>query len=112
MRSETKNTLETVRCEGNVVVQQDPAKEGEKGVNITGNTLTMDYHEDGNTLVVMSDGDSDSDLAVLEMDTLRIVGLDIHIDQAANKAWVVGTGAMTMESKTSFSGETLKSPCR
>jgi hypothetical protein len=107
LRGETKSILETVRCEGAVKVHQDPAKGDERGVDIAGDKLAMDYHEEGNTLVVMSDGD---DPASLEMDKMSIFGLDIHIDQAENKAWVNGPGAMTMVSQTSFSGEPLKKP--
>jgi hypothetical protein len=113
IRGETKNTLETLRCEGQVHVQQDPAKPGEKGVDITGSKLAMDYHEEGNLLVVTGD-DKDTltgdDVAILQMDTMLIIGNDVHIDQASNKAWVVGPGVMRMESKTSLSGDQLKQP--
>ena len=109
----TKNTLEKLRCDGKVQVKQDPAKPDEKGVDIQGSKLTMDYHPDGNYLVVTGDGHDGStgenDVATLQMDKIYIVGTnEVHINQASNKAWVMGPGTMKMDSNTSFSGEQLK----
>lgn len=103
-KTETRNTLETLRCEGSVHVRQDPAKPEEKGVDVTGDTLLMKCRPEGNNLVVTGD------LARLQMDRTVIWGTDVNIDQAENRAWVNGAGAMQMESKTNFQGEELKKP--
>jgi hypothetical protein len=73
----------------------------------------MDYHEDGNMLVVTGDSQdtiNGEDVAILQMDKMLIIGNDVHIDQATNKAWVLGPGVMRMESETSLSGDKLKRP--
>ena len=85
-------------------MHQDPAKEGEKGVDVKGDSLEMTYHPEGNFLVVMGD------LAQLMMDQIYIMGPEVNIDQAANKAWVNGAGAMQMESKSDFQGQPLEKP--
>ena len=61
----------------------------------------MTAHPDGNFLVVTGD------LAQLRMDRMLIVGPEVNIDQANNKAWVNGVGAMQMESTTNFQGTKL-----
>jgi len=98
---ENKNHLEKLWTEGSVTVQQDSEKPGEKGVDIKGDTLHMTAHPDGNFLVVTGD------LAQLRMDKMLIVGPEVNIDQATNKAWVNGVGAMQMESTTNFQGTKL-----
>ena len=104
VRGKEKNTLERLQAEGDVVVLQAPAKGEEKGVDIRGAALDMTYHPEGNFLVVQGD------LAQLQMDKIYIVGPEVNIDQAANKAWVNGPGAMQMESATNFQGEKLSKP--
>ena len=91
---ENKNKLERFWTEGSVTVRQDSEKPGEKGVDIKGDTLQMTAHPDGNFLVVTGD------LAQLRMDRMLIVGPEVNIDQATNKAWVNGVGAMQMEGTT------------
>ena len=98
---ENKNKLERFWTEGSVTVKQDSEKPGEKGVDIKGDTLQMTAHPDGNFLVVTGD------LAQLRMDRMLIVGPEVNIDQATNKAWVNGVGAMQMESTTNFQGTKL-----
>lgn len=101
----SKNELEKLRTEGQVHVQQAPEKPGERGLDIRGDTLELTKKPDGNEIVVTS-----SDLAELEMDKLAIRGPQINIDQAENKAWVNGRGAMTLESDRNFQGTQLKQP--
>jgi hypothetical protein len=86
---------------GGVTVHQDPAKAGDGGIHIEGNTLDMKCHPEGNLLVVTGD------LAQLEMDKILILGPEVNIDQAANKAWVIGEGAMRMQSNTTLEGKPL-----
>lgn len=103
LRSEIRNTLDKLWTEGTVHVQQEPAKPDEKGVDIRGDTLTMNYHPEGNLLVVTG-----NDVAQLQMDKIYIIGPEVNIDQAANKAWVTGCGAMMMESNTSLAGNKME----
>jgi hypothetical protein len=44
------------------------------------------------------------------MDKMLILGPEVNIDQVANKAWVNGIGAMTIDSDTDFEGKKLKKP--
>src|SRR5262249_7291644 len=101
IRSGPKNQLDKLWTEGSVQVRQDPAKPDEKGVDIKGDTLELTYHPEGNYLVVTGD------LAQLRMDKIYILGPEVNIDQAANKAWVNGIGAMQMDSATNFQGNKL-----
>ncbi len=103
LRSETKSQIDKLWTEGTVHVQQEPAKPDEKGVDIQGDTLQMTGNPDGNFLVVTGD------LAKLRMDKIYILGPEIRIDQANNKAWVIGVGAMQMESNTTFGGNKTES---
>ena len=114
-RGKEKNTLQKLQAEGYVHVVQAPAKADEKGVDIKGAELTMMYHPEGNFLVVEGDpegkaGVAQDDLAQMLMDKIFIIGPEINIDQAANKAWVEGPGAMQMDSATNFQGEKLAKP--
>jgi lipopolysaccharide export system protein LptA len=99
-----KNELEKLRTEGQVHVHQAPEKPDEKGLEIVGDTLELTKKPDGNEIVVTGD------LAELQMDKLMIRGPQVNIDQAENKAWVNGLGAMTIESDRSFQGTPLKHP--
>lgn len=102
LRSESRTTLERVWCEHDVVVLQEASKPGERGVDIRGATLELEPQPEGNQLNVTGD------LAQLQMGKIYIVGAEIKIDQASNKAWVTGAGAMQMESDTTFDGQKMK----
>lgn len=97
-------SLDAIDKRGGVVVRQAPAKPGEEGVYIEGNTLDMSSFASGNVLVVTGD------LAQLKMDKIFILGPEVNIDQVANKAWVVGGGAMQMHSTTTLEGKPLAHP--
>jgi hypothetical protein len=103
LRAEDRNALDKLWTEGSVHVRQDPdpAKPDEKAVDIRGDTLQMKAHPEGNELVV------NGDLAQLQMDKIYIIGPEVNIDQATNRAWVHGVGAMQMESATNFQGAKL-----
>jgi hypothetical protein len=96
--------LDAVDKRGGVEVRQEPAKPGEEGVYIEGNTLNMDCYPGGNVLVVTGD------LAQLKMDKIFIVGPEVNIDQVLNKAYVIGGGAMQMQSTTTLEGKPLARP--
>jgi lipopolysaccharide export system protein LptA len=91
----------TIDNKGGVRVHQDPTRTGEQGIHIEGNTLDMKCYPDGNMLVVTGD------LAQLEMDKILILGPEVNIDQAKNKAWVFGEGAMRMQSNQTLDGKPL-----
>jgi len=105
LRGETKNTLEKLWTEGNVHVHQAPANPGEQGVDITGETLNILCHPDGNLMIVTG---NEKDFARLRMDQIFVMGPQIQIDQARNEAEVKGAGAMIVSSKTTLSGQPLE----
>jgi hypothetical protein len=110
LRCGDRNQLDKMWSQGNVHVRQEPAKPDEKAVDIRGSTLQMVAHPEGNELVVIGgSGDSadNNDCAQLQMDKIYIIGPEVNIDQATNRAWVHGAGAMMMESATNFQGAKL-----
>jgi lipopolysaccharide export system protein LptA len=111
MRIGEQNQLKQLKAKGAVHVTQEPAKAGQKGVDIHGESLQMLAYPDGNFLTVegaTSSDLADADLARLEMDRMLILGPVVNINQRTNEAWVNGMGAMTMESDTDFQGNKLK----
>jgi hypothetical protein len=111
VRSGPKTTLQRLWTEGRVHVEQAPAKPNEGGVDIHGETLELLYHPEGNVLTVRGGDDTvGEDIARLEMDRTKILGREVVIDQAANKASVTGAGAMTMVSANNFEGGKLEKP--
>ena len=102
LRFGERSQLEELRSEGTVHVTQDPADPKEKGIDIKGETLHMTVQPEGNLLTVTGD------LALLDMGKLVLKGPTVNIDQATNRAWVDGIGAMIMESDTDMEGKKLK----
>jgi hypothetical protein len=96
--------LDNLDKRGGVIVRQEPAKPGEEGVYIEGNTLDMNCTAAGNKLHVTGD------LAQLRLDKIFILGPEVNIDQVANKAWVDGQGAMQMQSDKTMDGKPLARP--
>jgi hypothetical protein len=114
IRGAGKSTVDELFCEGAVHVVQAPAKEGERKTEVKGHTLKMSAALD-NCHVLEVTGGSDpklleNDTAELHTDKMQIIGPQIIINQYQNRAWVVGDGAMTMESNTNFQGDALKTP--
>jgi lipopolysaccharide export system protein LptA len=108
LRCDERTALDHLWTEGKVLVHQEPNKAGEQGVDIKGGTLNMKCYAEGNVLEVSGDyRDEGEDLAQLKIDKMHIVGPDVHIDQALNKVWVYGPGAMNMQSNTSLEGKPL-----
>jgi hypothetical protein len=103
-RMDNRDRLDRLRCEGTVQVRQDPVRADEKGLDIRGETLQLTGSPEGNLLTVTGD------LAQLRMDRKLIVGPEVNIDEAANKVWVTGIGAIQMESLTNFQGDKLSKP--
>lgn len=116
IRTENRNDLEKLWCEGKVRVRQDAVKDEDRGVDIRGHTLRLQRTLEGNILTVAGDlrkqrdGMILGDLAQVQLDKLTILGPEVNIDQKDNKAWVYGLGSMTLPSDTSFQGGKLTKP--
>jgi hypothetical protein len=104
-----KKQLEKLDASGRVHVVQDPEKAGEKGMDITGDLLTLVRDVSGDyILTVFGDTRNPRDmrsLARLEMNETIVWGPKVTIDQVRNHADVDGQGAMSMPSKTSVDGD-------
>jgi lipopolysaccharide export system protein LptA len=112
-RDGQKSTVERVDADGYVKVHQDPAEGDERGVDIVGQSLRLNYQPEGYYLEVSCDQSdpAQDDLAQLLMNQIYIVGDRIKIDQAANTVTVTdGPGAMRLQSKTDFQGKALDKP--
>ncbi len=105
LRSPIKSTIDELWCEGRVEVHQDPAKPGEHGTQITGDTLKMTARGADLYYLVVT-----GDLGLLDVGGIKLRGPEINIDQYTNKAWVYGDGSMTLKSATNFQGEKLTKP--
>lgn len=103
-RTDNKNELDKVWCEGDVRVHQDPATPEEKGTNIRGDSLQLDHDPEGNVLLV------NGKPGHVQLDKLTILGPEVHIDQLTNKAWVNGLGAMQMPTSNTLEGAKLSKP--
>jgi lipopolysaccharide export system protein LptA len=101
LRSDNKNDLDKLWCEGVVRVHQDPATPEDRGVDIRGETLELTHHIDGNVLWVTGNH------AQLQLNKLFILGPDINIDQTTNEAEVRGLGAMRLPSRANLDGSPL-----
>ena len=111
-----KDILEKLWCEGRVHVRQagDPAKPDDKGIDIKGSTLEVNWHPAGNVMIVRSDSSSneanEDDLAQMLVNNLYIIGPEITVDQGENTVTVPGSGAMMMESAATVAGTVKEKP--
>lgn len=101
LRFETRNELLTLVTQGNVHVHQDPAVKEDKGIDITGDFLTLTNKGDGHELHVAGD------VALLRLNTIQIAGPQVTVDQVANHAEVQGGGFMVLESTSTLQGQPL-----
>jgi lipopolysaccharide export system protein LptA len=106
LRNGSRNDLDRLWTEGDVLVRQEGATPDDKGVRIKGETMQLARKPEGSVLVVSGGGPND-DLGEFLMDKIYIVGPVVNIDQVANKAWVNGIGAMRMDNKSNFQGNQL-----
>jgi lipopolysaccharide export system protein LptA len=107
VRSDNKNDLESLVCEGAVRVKQEPATPEDKGVDIRGDTLQLNHFIDGNILVVTGNA---RELAWVQLDKLTMQGKEVNIDQRANRSWINDIGVMQMLTATDFEGNKLAHP--
>jgi hypothetical protein len=107
-RIEGRNELDKVHTEGNVIIHQNPASDGERGTDVAGHTVDMQRFAEGNYLVVTG---NDQVTGEVHFDKVSIVGDDIKIDQRDNTANVKGEGSMRLLSQTSLQeGKPLEKP--
>jgi len=106
-RVDGKNDLDKAHAEGDVVIHQDPANETEKGIDITGHTVDVEHHLEGNKLVVAG---TEQSVGVVHFDKVSIMADDIKIDQRDNSANVKGAGSMRLLSQSDLKGEKLAKP--
>lgn len=97
-RTSEKNEIEKIRCDGHVVVLQEPEKSdpNDKGVDIRGDKLTLDNNAEGGVLLVTGN------MAVVQLNKITISGDEVNINQRTNQAWVPGRGWMKMLSTASL----------
>ncbi len=106
----SKKQLEAMDCRGNVRVVQAGEKANEKGIDITGQLLTLRHLEGGDTLVVHGDKEK---FAKLEIGDSTLWGRIVTLNQSTNQADVNGSGAMEMLSNKNLDGsETTKKNTR
>jgi hypothetical protein len=102
----SKKELQELIAKGNVYVFQAGEKAGEKAIDITGSTLTLNHVDKGDILVVYGDTKSP---ARLEVGDSIIWGPRVTVDQATNNADVEGAGGMDMPSNKNVDGSDSKS---
>src|SRR5207253_1076314 len=107
IRSDNRNDLESLFCEGAVRVKQEPASPEDKGVDIRGDSLQLNHFMDGNILVVTGNA---RELAWVQLDKLTMQGKEVNIDQRANRSWINDIGVMQMLTATDFEGNKLTHP--
>lgn len=112
LRSEARNEIDRLWCEGDVHVHQEGSTSGDDGVDITGETLQMTHFVEGNVLVVTGDvaNAHTGDPASVRMDKTTIIGPEVTINQKENTANVRGGGTMRMPAKSDFNGKNLQKP--
>lgn len=104
-RTANKNELEKLRCDGHVVVLQDPQHPDDpqdKGVDIRGEKLTLDHGADGGILLVTGN------MAVVQLSKITISGDEVNINQRTNQAWVPCRGWMKMMSQPALTEDARK----
>lgn len=103
-----KYELERARCEGKVVVHQDPDDpEKPRGLDILAATLLIDQTPKG---AVMTVGGSDDRPGEVHYETMSIIGPIVVIDQLHNVATVKGRGALQMPAGNDLNGAELAQP--
>lgn len=98
----TKYQLKTARCEGAVVVHQDPADPDKpRGVDITGRLLNIDHHPLGSVMRVTG---TEADLAQVHHEGMSVIGPEVVIDQLRNRMTVKGRGSLVLPAGSDLAG--------
>ncbi len=101
------NEIDTVHCEDNVRVHQDPVPPQERPTDMRGRELLLKHTTDGNILTVKGTLEKPGEV---HLPDLSLIGRIVVIDQVENTADVEGPGCMTMISTTDFDGKKLAKP--
>lgn len=101
-----KYELEKARCEGQVIVHQDPDNPAKpRGLDVLGNVLLIDKTPAGSVLTVTG---TEKELGQVHHEGMSILGPKVVIDQLHNVCTVDGRGALSMPAGTDLSGNDLK----
>jgi lipopolysaccharide export system protein LptA len=104
LRSETKNELDRLRCEGAVHMHQDAETPADQPTDIQGDTLLLNQSPEGGEMTVYGK------VAQVQFNKITIQGPDVNINQCTNQAKVQGMGAMQILTDTNFDGAKLQKP--
>ena len=103
-----KYELEKARCEGHVIVHQDPDDpEKPRGLDVLGNVLLVDKTPQGSVLTVTG---TEKELGQVHHEGMSILGPKVVVDQLHNVCTVDGRGALSMPAGTDLGGNDLKQP--
>lgn len=103
-----KYELERARCDGRVVVHQDPADPTKpRGTDILGDALLIDHSPRGSVMTVTG---TDAKPGEVHHENTSIIGPKVVIDQLHNLATVEGRGAMAMPAGSGLSGGAIQQP--
>ena len=103
-----KYEMRTARCNGGVVVHQDPdSPEKPRGVDILGENMVINNSPEGSILTVHG---SDEKPAQVHHETTSIIGPKVVIDQVSNRVEVEGRGSLVMPASSDLNGADLKNP--
>jgi lipopolysaccharide export system protein LptA len=101
------NEVDTVHCEDDVHVHQEPVSPQDRPTDMRGRTLKLKHTADGNILTVTGTIDQPGEV---HLPDISLIGPTVVIDQVENVAEVQGLGSMRLISKTDFDGKTLAKP--
>jgi lipopolysaccharide export system protein LptA len=101
------NELDSVHCEEDVRVHQDPVPPQERPVDMRGTRLQLNHAADGDILTVTGTLERPGEV---HLPDLSLIGPNVVIDQRENVAEVQGLGSMRMISTTDFDGKKLAKP--
>jgi hypothetical protein len=103
-----KYELETARCDGDVVVHQDPdSPEKPRGVDILALGLVINHSPQGS---IMTARGTDEKPSQVHFEGTSIIGPKVVIDQVSNWAEVEGRGSLVMPASSDLNGGDLKNP--
>jgi hypothetical protein len=101
--------LDRARCDGRVIVHQDPADPAKtpRGTDISGATLHVQKFPTGSLLTVIG---TDQLLAEVHFESTTVCGPHVVIDQPNNLVNVTGRGTLSMPSSSDLSGAERDKP--
>jgi lipopolysaccharide export system protein LptA len=104
LRMGDRSEVSEVETEGQVKFEQSAAKDHGDSVLVHGDALSLKRVEDKSFLQVSGRP------AHVELNSMKLDGDRVNIDQPTNTAWVDGKGLMILVSDSSFEGKKLDAP--